>query len=423
MVDNETKNRSRRIFSKIKQYKTIVGNFISLGVLQIMRYIVPLLVLPFISRIIGVVHFGEIAIATGLGMFVQTVVNYGFEYMGPRDVARHSDDKTEISRIFSNVIWGRLLIFIIASLLLIMLVLVVPSFREIKLLVFFTAITTLFSIFSPDWLFQGLQKMHYITLVNVVSRIFFVLFVFCFIRKESDYYLYVAFNALGFLMSAIASTYIISKEGIKLLKPSVIGVKKYIENGWDIFVNQICICIYQNLPEVFIGALVGSHASGIYNSGSKLAICGEHSVDVITRTFYPYLSKNSQKHSVYAKLSMAFSVIICLLLIVLAPILFKIFYSQDFIGGVVVLRILALTTIFTNISSIYGVNYLFLVGKEKSVRNVNIICSLIGMAVFCLVINIWGFIGGAIVILCVKIIIALSLFIIVKRMRKVGYEK
>ena len=43
--------------------KTLTKNFSALAVLQAMRYLIPFIVLPYVTPIIGAEHFGEIAVA------------------------------------------------------------------------------------------------------------------------------------------------------------------------------------------------------------------------------------------------------------------------------------------------------------------------------------------------------------------------
>ena len=45
---------------KSKNTKTLTKNFSALAILQILRYLIPLIVLPYVTPIIGLEHFGEI---------------------------------------------------------------------------------------------------------------------------------------------------------------------------------------------------------------------------------------------------------------------------------------------------------------------------------------------------------------------------
>ena len=82
--------------------KTLTKNFSALAVLQAMRYLIPFIVLPYVTPIIGVTHFGEIAVAYAIALIFQTVVNFSFDFIGARDVARNREDMEKVSEIVST---------------------------------------------------------------------------------------------------------------------------------------------------------------------------------------------------------------------------------------------------------------------------------------------------------------------------------
>lgn len=86
-----------------KDGKALIENFISLSALQIVGYIFPLITLPYISRVVGVSHFGDIAFATAIVMYFQTFVDWGYNFTATRDLARVRDDKNMVSTIYSTV--------------------------------------------------------------------------------------------------------------------------------------------------------------------------------------------------------------------------------------------------------------------------------------------------------------------------------
>ena len=60
------------IINKFKNNSTILSNMASLGILQIANYIIPILVIPFIVRGLGVDKFGVVS-------YAQNIISY-FNY-------------------------------------------------------------------------------------------------------------------------------------------------------------------------------------------------------------------------------------------------------------------------------------------------------------------------------------------------------
>lgn len=63
MVKNKLYLLRNRIRNN-KDIKALVENFISLSALKLLSFILPLITLPYLSRVIGLEHFGDIALMT-----------------------------------------------------------------------------------------------------------------------------------------------------------------------------------------------------------------------------------------------------------------------------------------------------------------------------------------------------------------------
>ncbi|MBR3550855.1 MAG: oligosaccharide flippase family protein, partial [Bacteroidales bacterium] len=88
--------------------RTLTKNFSALAVLQAMRYLIPFIVLPYVTPIIGVEHFGEIAVAYAIALIFQTFVKFSFDFIGARDIARAREDMEKISDIVSTILCARI---------------------------------------------------------------------------------------------------------------------------------------------------------------------------------------------------------------------------------------------------------------------------------------------------------------------------
>ena len=407
-----------------KNVKQLTANLISLSFLQVVRYILPLIFLPYLTDVIGIHRFGDIAIANSIMLVMQAFVNYGFDFSGARDVARAkaNNEMLQISVIFSNIIWTRILLFLISFAIVLILTFSIPALHEIQALIIITVVAVFFTILFPEWLFQGLEEMQYITIINVITRIIFVVSVFCFIKTEQDYIYYPLLNAFSFLLAGIASIYIITcKKKIKLLLPKKQSIKTSLKDGFNLFINQICVYMYQYLPNFFLGVIKGPQAAGIYDAAARLINAGNHGLEVITRTFFPFLSRKLNNHPLYAKYSLSLSALASLLVFIFAPLLFKIFYADEFEAGIIIMRILSASIFFTNLTSVYGTNYLILLGEERILRNIVLIASIVGLLLLIPTIHFGGYIGAA--FLTVGINAAIGISVLIKSLKLKGDAK
>jgi len=396
--------------------KTLTKNFSALAVLQAMRYLIPFIVLPYVTPIIGVTHFGEIAVAYAIALIFQTVVNFSFDFIGARDVARNREDMGKVSEIVSTILCARIVLYVLAFVLLGGIVLAVPKFREIWLLILISVATAFFSMNVSEWFFQGIEKMEHITIVNVISRVVYIVLIFTFIKEREDYLLYPIFNLLGFVMASMYSIVMMTRRyKCRLHIPPFSKILDSFKIGKDLFVNQVCMSLCINLPNILLGTISGSAAAGLYDAAGKLHNAGKHSIDVLNRTFFPFLSRQMDKHTGYRRINFFFSLLLAVLLFFLAPLLIRLLYSDEFLPAIPLLRILAVSVFFTGISSAYGVNYLLLIGREKLLRNITLTVTLLGVVLFVVLTYLYSTVGAAVAVVILNVAFALSYFTAARR--------
>jgi PST family polysaccharide transporter len=384
---------------KSKDGRTLVANFGYLSLLQIAGYIFPLITMPYLARVIGVDGFGKIAFASAVVVWFQTVADWGFNYTATRDVAKNRDDKEKVSEIFSNVLWARCLLMIVSFLLLLIAIFFVPIFRENYAIILVTFLLVPGHIMFPDWFFQAMERMKYITILNLLSKLLFTIAVFIFIKNKSDYILQPLFSTLGFIVSGIISMYVILLQWkIKIKRPEFTSILTIIKGSADVFINNIMPNLYNSFSVMLLGFFGGPVSNGLLDAGSKFVNISQQFMSVISRTFFPFLSRRIDKHNLFSKLNILIAVIISALLFIFAPIIIKMFFTEEFYNAIPVLRIMSVSIIFLSLSSVYGTNYMIIQGYEKQLRNITLISSLIGFAISFPLIYFFDYIGAALTI-------------------------
>lgn len=376
--------------------KTLASNFAWLTVLQVAGYVFPLITLPYLARVIGVDGFGKIAFASAIIVWMQTIADWGFNFTATRDVAKNREDLDKVSDIFSTVLWSRCFLLLISYSVMIVLIITVPKFYEARAAIFVTSLLLIGHILYPEWFFQAMERMKYITILGVVAKLVFTLAVFVFIHKPEHYILQPLFISLGYVVSGIMAFYfIIGRWGIKLKRPSFKAVLSTIKGSTNIFINNLMPNLYNSFSVVLLGLYGNPTQNGLYNSGNKLTSVSYSFISVISRTLFPYLARNSSKHSLFAKLYLSLATFVSLLLFVFADPLIRLFFTDSFIDAVPVMRLSALSLIFMVMSNVYGTNYLIVNNYDKLLRNLTMIASITGFMIAFPLIKNFGYMGAA----------------------------
>lgn len=402
---------SQRIeeLTRSKDARTVAGNFMWLSLLQVAGYVFPLITMPYLARVIGVEGFGKIAFAMAVMVWIQTIADWGFNLTATRDVAQNRDDANKVSEIFSNVLWARCLLMGLSFVVLLLLIVAIPTFRENweVLLVSFLIIPG--HILFPDWFFQAVEKMKYITVLNVLTKLIFTLAIFVFIKEPGDYILQPLLSALGFAVSGVIALYIILRRwGYKLYAPKFGTIIKTIKSSTDIFINNLAPNLYNSLSVVLLGIFSGGIANGIYDGANKFINIVCNILNALTRAFFPFLARKKEHFSMYVKIVLSIAVVTSAAMWFAAPWLVDILLSPEFSESVIPIRILSISLIFYVMSSAYGSCDLIINKRERVLRQLTVLCAVIGLIIAVPLIYFYSYVGVALTVAISRALLGLS---------------
>ena len=419
-------NKISEITKKInssKDGKTVFSNFGYLSLLQIAGYVFPLITMPYLARVIGADGFGKIAFASAIVVWIQTISDWGFNLTATRDVAQNRNDKDKVSRIFSNVLWARCILTILSGLILLVVVLTVPYLRENADIIFVTFLLVPGYILFPEWFFQAIERMKYTTIFNLIIKLIFTISVFIFIHKREDYLIQPLLTTIGYLLCGIGALYLILKKwGYTLYKPEWTEILKTTRSSTDVFVNNLMPNLYNSFSVMLLGFFGGSTANGLYDGGNKFPTIFYQFQSVLSRAFYPFLSRRPDKHSFYAKLNIGSAMIGAIFLIAISPLVIKVMLGDEFEKSVIVMQILSFSVIFLAMDYTYGTNFLIINHKEKPLRNLTFVSSIVGMSVSIPLVYYFSYIGAAITVLLCRGMLGIGSYVLTKMYKKMADE-
>ena len=272
--------------------KRLLGNFFSLSVLQAFNYILPLLTLPYLVRVLGVEKFGLVMFAQAFIMFFNILVDFGFNLSAVREISIHRDNKEKLTEIFSSVMIIKFILIFISLIILTIIVFTFDKFNDDKSLYYLTFLWIIGQAIFPIWYFQGIEKMKYITIVNITSKLIFTVAIFVFIHSESDYLIVPILNGLGFITGGILSLYLIStKFNQKFQFQTTTKLIYYFRESSHFFLSRLAVSIYTSANAFVLGLFTNNILVGYYAIAEKLYIAYHSFFQPIVQTLYPYVAK------------------------------------------------------------------------------------------------------------------------------------
>ena len=409
--------------------KIVFKNFLSLTTLQGVNYLLPLAVLPYLIRVIGIGKFGLIAFAQSLIQYFLIITDYGFSLSATRKISISKDSPEQTSAIFSSVMTVKLLLAGACFLLLCAILHFVPKFKcdwQVYMLSYGAVVgNTLF----PVWFFQGKEKMEYITLINVVGGIIFALCVFFFIKSPRDFILLPAFNSLFCLVSGIWGLYIaFSRFNVEFVVQRYKDIRNELKTGWNIFISTVSINAYTTTRTFAVGLLTNNAITGYFSLAERIAnFIQSFPMDSFSRAVFPRISKVFARNRKRAlaimkriQLGITSGFVVSLpIAYFLSPWIIRLICGNADMEAVITLRLLLIAVFFVGANA-FRVQFLLVAGKPDFYARIHVAAALIGSPLIFLLIERFSYRGAALATVLTEAgVFCVTLFTIIRLQKEI----
>ena len=166
--------------------RRLISNFMSLGFQQGIAIVFPLLIFPYLLRILGISGFGVFTlIQTGI-MYFDLLIAFGFGLTATKRIATAKDDIALQKKIIAGVYFIQLLLFIASLIAILVCSLFIPYLQQNIMLLLLAALYLLGNLLFPDWYFRGIQQMKNCTLVTLISKLISFVLIIVLVRQQTD---------------------------------------------------------------------------------------------------------------------------------------------------------------------------------------------------------------------------------------------
>ena len=335
-----------------------IKNFGYLSALQLFTLFIPLITYPYLIRIIGKEIWGEIIFAQVIISYASLLINFGFDVSATREVSVSRDNSTELSKIVSSVFIAKLFFGLISTVSIILLINLIPLFSYHKLLYLYTFIFCLGDIFFPIYFFLGIEKMKYITFINLFTKLLFLLFIFIFVKDKDDYILVPLFNGLGAAIGGIIAMIIVVKiYNIRISLVNVSAVKNRVRSSINYFITDLSVVLKDRVNLLVIGSFIGFTEVAYYDLGTKIVHIAQTPFSIINRVLLPSFANEFSKRKLILSIWIftTISFLIAFLLIIFSDIIVTFLGGKQMLLANNIIYIYAIVIPLACISSIYGI--------------------------------------------------------------------
>lgn len=353
---------------KMLRNKQILENFSYLGILQIFNLLIPFITYPYLIRVLGVDKFGVVAYAQAITSYLAIVVNFGFNISATKSVAESRGDLLGLNRVVSSIFTIKFFLWIACGLVYFLVIYNFAFFKKNLWLYVFSFGLTLNELIFPQWFFQGIEKMKFITVINVISKTIVCVIIFLTIKVQDDFVLLPAVRSLGFVISAGISFFLMVKNvKITFEIPKMKDIKYFFLESLPIFLSEVSVQLYVNANKVLVGSFLGMQEVAFYDLGEKIARLVKIPVAVLGQATFPKISveKDVKNINKYLKIGLSMTLILVIFIYLFSGTIISLLGGDNMISAIPIVRILVLAPIFISISQFLGVSRLIVFGYKS----------------------------------------------------------
>ena len=170
----------------------IKRNLMYSTVLTMSTYLVPLIVFPYISRILGVGGIGIVDTVDNMIDYCILFSMMGLSSVGVREIAKNKYNPKALSQTFTDLFALNLCSTLLIATVFCGVVLMSPRLQDYGLLIPIGILKLVANLFWIEWLYTGLEDFRYITLRSIILRSAFIVSVFLFVQTQADVVTYYA---------------------------------------------------------------------------------------------------------------------------------------------------------------------------------------------------------------------------------------
>ncbi|NCI48044.1 lipopolysaccharide biosynthesis protein [Sediminibacterium soli] len=313
-----------------------VRNFFHLGLIQGSNALIQILLIPVITRTIGLGELGHVSVAASVALVAAILVNYGSNQSGVKDVALLRQDPEKLAGLFFSVYYVRLLICSVCIVAVLVWHCWFRSFYSLYCLLALPIVLT--ELFNPFFFFVGIQQLGLYNIMNLSGRIVSAVCILFFVHSADDgpwvnFYLGIG-NSIAY---ALMLWYALKKFGIHFTRFSFSSVWPLLKTNAYLTGNNLSVQLQQSFFLFTISATAGSLVLGAYSLCDRIIMAARMIIISFSNAIYPKAALgfrqerqkwSHQKRMMNIGLFFVFSMA-GLFVFALAPLLTKIITGTD----------------------------------------------------------------------------------------------
>lgn len=351
--------------------KKLFRNYLYNAAYQILLMILPLVTSPYIARVLGAENIGIYSYTYSVVFYFSLFANLGISFYGNRMIAKCRDNKEELNKCFSSVLYLHIILSIIDILAYLVFIIIIDnSYFVIALIQLIYLLSVLLDI---SWFFFGIEEFKLTVGRNTAVKLVTTALIFICVRGANDLWIYTLILTLGTAIGNMTLWMFFPRFG-RIVKTPWKDIWTHLKPMAVLAISTIAVSVYLYIDKIMLGKMSSMSQVGYYENAFKMIQFPLGLITAMGTVMLPHISRlissegfdkakpyisDSMKIIAIASPAVAFG------LACVADVFSVVFWGEEFAACGPILSLLSITAILISWNNIIRTEYLIPMEKDN----------------------------------------------------------
>jgi PST family polysaccharide transporter len=376
----------------------ISQNALALVAIQAATFFVPLLTLPYVSRVLSKSDFGLVLFCQSLSLMLTLLIDWGFTYDGVRLVAAARHDPGQMAAVVARIRGAQLLLAGASTLVVLGCWAFIGKLHAQPSYLLFAWIAAVATGLMTNWYFLGMEKVRLVATLQLGVRLIAAALTFLLVTKANQGWIVLALFAGSSVVMWLMLDVLMYRQvqpRLPRLRESVTAVR----GAGLLFVGTVAAALYTTFNVVLLGFFVSSAAVATFAIAERILRTSLQVATPIAGAAYPrlaYLQASDRGHRARQLIVVTIVVVggmgllLAVGLAVFASPIIRVVFGQQYVHeSAPILRILVLIVPLGIIGATAG-SWLMTRHLDRQVATIILSAGVINVILGCILTPIFG---------------------------------
>lgn len=269
----------------------VTRNVVALGLVQIVGYVAPFLALMRLTDVLGVSTYGVVAFSIGIVQIGAVIVDVGFLLSATRKISVSREKHHFIATLSGAVFCIKLVAFLSTAVAIVAFAMLTDRYADYSMLFVLSLLPLLGHTLQPIWFFSGIERMGYMTVFMIVTKMSFVGLVYLFVQGEGDYLLVPLSDGVAQLAGAALGIFLIYRSGYRIALPTRRDLRYAMRLTGGFYLSRLAVTAYSGSAIVLLGLVTTPALVATYALAEQLYRALQSLFGPVVQALYPYIAR------------------------------------------------------------------------------------------------------------------------------------